>query len=109
MSTLKVHGRCVNTDNCSTVEASKCVGDFWNLWIVRVLLPGRKRFSSIHEEISTINKATLVAKLKTLYELGIVDKVLDQDLKPYYVLTAKGEGLKPVIDALEAYGKEHFA
>ncbi len=109
MSTLKVHGRCVNQGNCSTVEASRCVGDFWNLWIIRVLLSGHKRFSQMHEEIPTINKATLVTKLKALIDLQIVAKSLDEDLKPFYHLTPKGQDLKPVLDALEEYGKVHFS
>ncbi len=108
MSTLKIHGRRVNTAKCPVIEASKIVGDFWNLWILRVLLDGSKRFSEIHTEIPTINKATLNNKLKVLIAEGFVNKTFDPNLKSQYALTTLGGKLRGVFLELEKFGKENL-
>lgn len=109
MSTLKIHGRQVNSDACPVVEASKIVGDFWNIWIIRTLLNGPKKFLELEKCISTINKATLNNKLKTLIETGMVEKSLNEFLKPQYQLTKKGKGIESVILELEKYGRKNFS
>ena len=108
MSTLKIHGRCVNTSSCPVIEASKVVGDFWNLWILRVLMTGPKRFSLLEMEIPTINKTTLNNKLKTLITDGVVTKTFDADLKPQSELTKIGKKLKSILFELETFGRENF-
>lgn len=108
MSTLKVHGRCINNSNCPVIEASKIVGDFWNLWILRVLIKEPKRFSSILCEIPTINKATLNIKLKALIEAKIINKTFNDNLKPQYEISKLGKKLKPVLEELEKFGSSNY-
>lgn len=108
MSTYKVHGRSVNTQDCPVVEASKFIGDFWNIWIIRLLLTGSKRFSEIQQAIPTINKVTLVTKLKLMIEAEIVEKTFDTNLKINYGLTEKGMQLKKCIEELEKFARDNF-
>lgn len=108
MSTLKVHGRCVNSNNCPIIEASKIVGDFWNLWIIRVLFNGPKRFTHILNDIPPLNKATLNIKLKALIEAKIISKSFDKDLKPQYELSKLGSKLEQFLIELEKFGNDNF-
>lgn len=108
MSTYKIHNRSVNHSHCPIVEASKFIGDFWNIWIIRVLLTGPKRFSEITTEIETINKATLTHKLKILIDAELIEKVLDSNLKPQYQLTKSGKKMKKLISELECFAQNHF-
>lgn len=108
MSTLKVHGRCINNSNCPVIEASKIVGDFWNLWILRVLIKNPKRFCSILCEIPTINKATLNTKLKALIEAKVVKKTFDKNLKSQYEISKLGKKLEPIFEELEKFGGDNF-
>lgn len=108
---MKIHGRDVNHLQCSTVEASKFVGDFWNIWIIRQLLTGPKRFSELLEAMPTINKVTLTNKLKILIEASIVEKVVQTvlPLVVHYELSSKGKDLQPLIRELETFGERHFS
>lgn len=108
-STLKIHGRDVNHKNCPIVEASKIVGDFWNLWIIRSLQEKPLHFSQLLEQMPTINKVTLNTKLKLLIDTKIITKCLDDNLRPHYKLAKKGLNLKPVLDELEKFGNANFS
>lgn len=106
MSTCTVHGRNVNTRSCPVVELSRYVGDFWNLWIFRVLLQKPHRFGELQKKIDQINKATLVAKLQLLIEAGLVKKSLSVDGKIEYDLTDVGKKLEPIVTAVSLVAKE---
>lgn len=108
MSTYKIHNRSVNHADCPVVEASKYVGDFWNLWIIRKLLSGPKHFSELAEQIPSINKATLNNKLKILISAQLIEKHLDENLKPEYALTKSGKKLKRLITELEKFAQATF-
>lgn len=107
MSTYKIHNRSVNHDNCPVVEASKYIADFWNMWILRVLLTGPKRFSELKLEMPSINKVTLVNKLKILISAGFVTKTLDDDLKIKYELTKSGKKVEPILVELEKFARAY--
>lgn len=109
MSTHKtIHGRAVNHCHCPIVEASKFVGDFWNIWIIRSLLSKPLRFSQLQAAIPTINKTTLSHKLKELVDVALISKTLNQDQKIEYALTAKGQDLQPLLSELEKFGHKYF-
>lgn len=78
------------------------------MWILRTLLTGPKKFSEIQTEICSINKVTLVNKLKVLIEAGFVTKTLDKELKPQYELTETGRKIRPVVHELEKFAKQIF-
>ena len=93
---------------CPIVEAVKIVGKTWKLVVVRYLLEGPMSFNELLRRINGISSKTLSATLKQLQQEGIVKRevVSTQPFSVRYSLTTKGEGLKPVIDALKNWGEE---
>lgn len=104
----KVHKRKVNHCNCPVIEASTHIADFWSLWIIRSLLKDDLRFSELLEQIPTINKATLVSKLSSLSEAGLITKKLNDEGSTLYCLTQVGRELKPTLKAFEAFANKYF-
>lgn len=98
------------TDNklCPMSEASKLIGDFWNILIVRELLSGCKRFNELQEKVEHITNSTLSDRLKNLVDEGIIERKQYECIPPKveYTLTEKGRGLKEVIDTIEQYSKK---
>ncbi len=102
-----IHGRNVNHCDCPTIEASKWIGDFWNLAIFRELSGGPQRFNQLVTQLPDINKATLSKKLKELCEAGFITRVVSEESPPTvsYTFTTKGKQLCPVLNAIETFGK----
>jgi DNA-binding HxlR family transcriptional regulator len=97
-----------NNKYCPIAEASKIVGDFWNILIIRELLKGCQRFNVLISTIDGITNSTLSDRLKNLVEAGIVERKQYESIPPKveYSLTEKGRGLKALLDEIERFGKE---
>lgn len=86
--------------NCPTTKAAILLSDVWTMLIIRDLLRSKMRFCELENSLDGISTRTLSLKLKRLEEENILTK---SDL--YYLLTKKGKGLKKVLSAMEAWGK----
>ncbi|MBL0010724.1 MAG: helix-turn-helix transcriptional regulator [Nitrosomonas sp.] len=102
----------------STFERSCCpiacaldyLGDKWTLLIIRDLLLGKKRYQELMASPKRIATNILADRLKKLEASGLVIQQAYQQ-KPVryeYVLTKKGEDLRPVLEALVKWGKAYF-
>jgi DNA-binding HxlR family transcriptional regulator len=85
------------------------IGDRWTLLIVREALDGVSRFGEFHRNLG-LGRNILSARLSKLVSLGILRMQPASDGSPYreYVLTEKGESLRPVILALHRWGEEYL-
>lgn len=92
---------------CKMSKASKIVGDFWSIMIVRELSSGCKRFGELEEAITDITTATLSSRLKSLDSDGIIERKQYDCIPPKveYTLTEKGNALKKVIKDIELFGE----
>lgn len=81
-------------------------GDRWTLLVVRDLLFGAERFKDFSASPEHIPTNLLADRLNRLREHGIVEQVAaaDGSRHPAYRLTAKGEGLRPVLEAMRDWG-----
>lgn len=81
-------------------------GDRWTLLVVRDLLFGAERFKDFAASPEHIPTNLLADRLKRLGEHGIVVQVAaaDGSRHPAYRLTAKGEALRPVLEAMRDWG-----
>lgn len=95
---------------CAMSEASKIIGDFWNLVIINTLVDGCKRFNEIQEEIGDITNSTLSDRLKKLVDQDIIIRNQYQCIPPKveYSLTEKGKGLEQVVKSIEKYGEKYL-
>lgn len=97
--------------SCCPITCSlDLLGDKWTLLVIRDLLLGKKRFQEFLESPERIATNILADRLKKIETAGLVIPQTYQ-LKPVryeYVLTNKGEDLKPVLQALVKWGKKYY-
>ncbi len=91
--------------DCAIAQAAGIVGDWWSLLIVRDVVGGTNRFEALQRELG-VSRKVLTQRLNTLVEHGVLQRVPYQDkpVRHEYVLTAAGEGLLPVLVALQDWG-----
>jgi DNA-binding HxlR family transcriptional regulator len=85
------------------------LGDRWSLLVVRDLVRGKHRFAEFLESTEGIPTNILADRLKRLVA-GRIVKTRPYSARPprvEYLLTAKGEDLRPVIRALAEWGFKH--
>jgi DNA-binding HxlR family transcriptional regulator len=93
---------------CPVAQALEHVGDRWSWLIVRDLMRGPQRFTDLQRYLAGITPKRLTVNLRALESEGIVER--EQELgrrEVWYRLTAKGQGLVPVIDALRRWNMEY--
>jgi DNA-binding HxlR family transcriptional regulator len=93
--------------NCGIGQALEAFGDWWSLLIVRDAFFGARRFGDFERNLG-IAKNVLSARLQHLVDHGIFERVdVGSEGEHFeYRLTAKGEGLLPVLTALREWSDE---
>ncbi|MCE5292377.1 MAG: helix-turn-helix transcriptional regulator, partial [Nocardiaceae bacterium] len=91
-------------------RALDLVGDRWSLLVVRELCAGPRRYSDLFADLPGISTDMLAARLKDLERDGILtrSKVGPRATTAQYELTEAGQALRPVLEALSAWGVEHL-
>lgn len=92
------------------VRAVAIMQEKWSLLIVAALLEGSVGFNELSRKVVGVCPATLSQRLSLLEDAGVVAKTVHSTMPPRtsYTLTASGEDLRPVIDALSAWGERHL-
>lgn len=93
--------------DCSIAQALSVVGEWWTLMILRNCFHGMRNFDQFQESLG-ISTSVLSARLKTLVEKGVLEKVQsDSDKRSYqYRLTTMGLEFYPVFVALNELGEK---
>ncbi|RSD22103.1 winged helix-turn-helix transcriptional regulator [Amycolatopsis eburnea] len=89
----------------SVGRALDLVGERWSLLILREAFFGVRRYGEFARTLS-IPRPTLSARLKTLVDAGVLDRV---DPVPEYRLTAAGRDLFGAVVTLMQWGDRHLA
>ncbi len=79
--------------------------------ILRELFPGVRRFGQLAKGIRGISQRMLTQELRELEEDGIVRRKVFAQIPPRvdYSLTPLGRSLKPILEAMERWGKRQIA
>ena len=106
-----------NMETRSLFERSACpitngldiFGDKWTLLIIRDLVLGKCRYQDLLSSSENIASNILADRLKKLETAGLVMRRVYQHkpLRHEYVLTEKGNDLKPVLEAISRWGRRH--
>ena len=82
----------------------------WSIEILECLHSGRKRYSDLLELNDQLSSKVLSERLKDLYELGIIDKIVMNiiPMKAKYQLTKKGELLIPILLEMALFSSLNF-
>ena len=88
--------------NCPVETAIDVIGGRWKVLVLQQLFGGVKRFSELHHSLPGVSHRTLTHQLRELEADGIVRRKVYRQVPPKveYSLTALGETLKPVINAM---------
>ena len=97
---------------CPVETTLSLIGNKWQVLILRDLVTnGTMRFKELQRSIGKISQKVLTSNLRTMEESGIVHREVYAEVPPRveYSLTELGETLKPVLDALWAWGESYKA
>jgi DNA-binding HxlR family transcriptional regulator len=95
---------------CPIARTLDIVGERWTILILRDLaVGGARKFQDFERSLAGISPNTLSARLKRLEEAGIVERRFYEQHPPRaeYLLTEKGNELRPVLRALFNWGRAH--
>jgi len=96
--------------SCPVARTLDIVGERWTFLILRdLVLHGPRRFQDFEQSLTGISPNTLSARLKTLEEAGVVERVFYETHPPRaeYRLTEKGRDLRLVLRALREWGLKY--
>jgi DNA-binding HxlR family transcriptional regulator len=88
---------------CPVAKAMEVLDERWTLLVVRELLLGSTRFNELRRGVPKMSPALLSKRLRALERAGVVVRT-EEGGRSSYALTASGQELKPVVDALGAWG-----
>lgn len=75
----------------------------------RSLLQGTKRFGELKKSIGHVSQKVLTSQLRQMEESGLLTRKVYAEVPPRveYTLTEVGYSLKPIMDAMWAWGEEY--
>ena len=96
---------------CPVETTLMLIGDKWKVLILRDLMHGTMRFGELKKSIGTVSQKVLTAQLQDMEEKGLLTRKVYAEVPPRveYTLTETGYSLKPVLDAMWAWGADYKA
>ena len=94
---------------CPVATTVALIGSKWKLLIVRNLRTRPWRFNELRKDLEGISQKVLTDSLRSLEEDGIVIRTVYPEVPPRveYSLSALGEEMKPILDAMEGFGRDY--
>lgn len=93
------------------VEATlDVIGGKWKVVIMCHLIKEERRTSELKKLMPTITQKMLTQQLRELEQDGVVNRMVFDQVPPkvIYSLTAYGWSLRPILDAMCAWGEHHI-
>ncbi len=97
-------------DFCPVRATLALVGQRWVPRILYELLDGKRRFNDLAATVGGCNSRTLRDRLKTLEEIGLVERHLVATMPPWveYELSERGRELAQAMLPLTEWGREYM-
>ena len=94
---------------CPVETTLMVIGDKWKVLILRDLMNGTMRFGQLKKSIGHVSQKVLTAQLRDMEAKGLVIRQVYAEVPPRveYTLTKTGCSLKPVLDAMWAWGEDY--
>lgn len=88
-------------------EAFELIGRRWTGMILAAIFAGRVRYAEIKRDVPGLSDTMLAQRLRELEAAGLVERVVlsRTPIEVHYRLTAKGEALAPVLEALAVWAE----
>lgn len=94
---------------CPRYQAAvEIIAQRWTALIVKVLMPGPRRFNELADELEVVSDRVLSERLKELEQAGIVTRrvIPEPPIRVEYALTEKGRALDPILNEIEMWSHE---
>lgn len=97
--------------DCPVETTLMLISDRWKVLILRDLFTGTKRFGELKKSLAGVSQKVLTANLKSMEADGLLTRRAYAEVPPRveYTLTETGYSLKPVLDAMWAWGADYKA
>ena len=101
----------LHPDRCPVELTVSVMGGKWKPTILYNLVDGPKRFNELRRLLPDVTQRMLTLQLRALEEDGVVARTDYGEVPPRvdYALTAYGNSLGPIIEAMVAWGERHKA
>lgn len=98
-----------NLPTCPVETTLTLISDKWKVLILRDLLTGTKRFGELRKSIGTVSQKVLTSQLRQMEESGLLTRKVYAEVPPRveYTLTELGYSLRPIMDAMWAWGENY--
>ena len=95
---------------CPITNVLDILGDKWTLLVIRDLVLGKRRYQEFMSSPEKMASNILANRLKRLEAGGLVTRRTYQGnpARYEYLLTKKGKGLEPVLEAIIVWGQKHY-
>jgi len=95
-------------ENCPVTATMDVIGGKWKILIIHLINNDIRRFGKLNMMLRDISRQMLTTQLRDLERDGILERVIYPEIPPRveYFLTAKGQALMPVLNALKVWGLE---
>lgn len=96
---------------CPVATTVQLIGSKWKLLIIRNLQSRPWRFNELRKDLEGVSQKVLTDSLRSMEEDGIVARTIYAEVPPRveYSLTALGQSLRPILDAMKVWGEEYKA
>lgn len=94
---------------CDVATTVALIGSKWKLLIIRNLLVRPWRFNELRKGLEGISQKVLTDSLRSLEEDGIIIRTAYPEVPPRveYSLSELGESMRPILNAMETFGKNY--
>jgi DNA-binding HxlR family transcriptional regulator len=95
---------------CPLTAALNAIGGKWNLICLYWLDSGTRRFNEPRRLMPEISHKVLAATLRNLEHEGLICRTVHAEVPPRveYAISPHGETVRPLIQAVRAWGREHL-
>ena len=92
--------------DCPVATTVQLIGSKWKLLIMRTLLARPWRFNELQKNLEGISQKVLTDSLRSMEADGIINRTVYPEVPPRveYALSPLGETMRPILDAMEAWG-----
>ena len=96
---------------CPVETTLTLISSKWKVLILRDLLTGTKRFGELRRSLGGVSQKVLTAQLREMEDSGLLTRTVYPEVPPRveYALTALGESLRPILDAMWDWGTAYQA
>ena len=94
---------------CPVETTLTLISDKWKVLILRDLMNGTLRFGELKKSIGHVTQKVLTAQLRQMEASGLLTRKVYAEVPPRveYSLTPLGRSLKPIMDAMWAWGEQY--